>query len=75
MNLNDFVKDFAVQFDDTDISGFSKETHFQKLDEWSSLVALSIIAYVKTSCNKTITGKEIRSCETIEDLYNLVYSK
>jgi len=30
---------------------------------------------VKTEYGKTITGAEIRSCDTVEDLFNLVVSK
>lgn len=50
-------------------------TEFKDLDEWDSLLVLSLIAYVKTSCGKAITGKEIRSCATVEELYKLVESK
>lgn len=75
MSLQDFILNFADQFDETDASEFKVDTHFQELEEWSSLTAMSIIAFIKTEYNKTITGKETRSCETIEDLYNLVASK
>lgn len=75
MEFNEFIKGFAEQFDETDISEFQADTCFQELDEWSSLSAMSIIAFVKTNYNKTITGKEIRSCETVEELFELVQSK
>ena len=75
MTLTDFIANFAEQFDDTDASEIKAETNYRDLDEWSSLTALSIIAFVKTSYGKTITGKEIRSCETVRDLYNLIESK
>lgn len=72
MEINEFIKNFANQFDDTDESLITAETVYTELDEWSSLSVLSIIAMVKTECGKEITAKQIRSCETIEDLYNLV---
>lgn len=75
MELNEFIKGFAEQFDETDISEFQADTYYQELDEWSSLSAMSIIAFVKTNYNKTITGKEIRSCETVEELFELIQSK
>lgn len=74
MDLNDFILKFANQFDDTDISEFTADTVFQELDEWSSLTAMAIIAFIKTEYDKSITGREIRSCETIEDLFNFVAS-
>lgn len=75
MVLNDFIKDFANQFEDTDLSEIGADTNYQELDEWSSLLAMSVIAFVKTDYNKTVSGKEIRSCNTVEELYNLIQSK
>lgn len=75
MELNDFVANFAEQFDDTDPSEITAETKFHDLDEWSSLVAMSVMALAKTQYGKTITGAEMRECVTVEDLFNLIASK
>jgi len=40
MDLQDFINNFAEQFDETDVNEFSAETAFKKLEEWSSLHAL-----------------------------------
>lgn len=72
MELNDFIDNLAEQFDDTDVSEIQADTVFQELDEWSSLTAMSIIAMVKTQYGKTITGRDVRRCSTVEDLFNLV---
>lgn len=72
MDLQKFVADFAEQFDDTDASEISAETKFHELEEWSSLVGMGIIAMAKTQYGKSITSKEIRQCETVTDLYNLI---
>lgn len=75
MELDDFVKKFAEQFDDTDPENIKADTVFKELDEWGSLVALGVIAFVKTEYGKTVTGKEIRQCDTVKDLFDLVSSK
>lgn len=75
MDLQDFIKNFANQFDETDSSEIQEDTAFQDLEEWSSLTSLSIIAFVKTKYDKTVTGKEIRSCETVKELFDLIASK
>lgn len=75
MELNEFISAFADQFDDTDPSEITATTEFHELDEWSSLTGMSVIALAKTQYGKTITGKEIRECETVEDLFNLISSK
>ena len=46
MDLQQFIQQFAEQFDDTDLAEFSAETKFKALDEWSSLIALSVIAMI-----------------------------
>jgi acyl carrier protein len=75
MDRNKFLTDFVNQFDDTDASEIQMDTRFHDLDEWGSLVGMSIIAMAKTQYGKTITGKEIRECVTVDDLYNLIASK
>ena len=75
MTLKEFVMAFAAEFDDTPEEVFTPETHFRELDEWSSLLALSIISMIDDNEDKIITGQDIRNSTTIEDLYNIVQSK
>ena len=75
MELSKFLADFAEQFDETDASEIQEETAFHELEEWSSLTGMSLIAMVKTEYGKTITGKEIRECVTVKDLFVLISSK
>ena len=75
MEIKDFIEKFAEQFDDTDASEIQEDTVFHELDEWSSLVGMSLIAMVKTEYGRTITGKEIRECVTVRDLFDLISSK
>ena len=75
MELKDFIENFADQFDETDASAFTAETIFRELDEWSSLVSLSIIAMVDDEYDVALKGDDIRKAETIEDLFNTVKSK
>jgi acyl carrier protein len=75
MEISKFLADFADQFDDTDASEIQEKTAFHELDEWSSLIGMSLIAMVKTEYGKTITGKEIRECVTVRDLFDLIETK
>ena len=43
MEMNEFIKHFGDQFDDTDVSTFTPETRFRELEEWSSLNALAVL--------------------------------
>ena len=75
MELKEFIENFANQFDDTDASEFQADTVFKELDEWSSLIALSVIAMVDEEYDITIKGDDIRNSKTIEDLFNAVKAK
>lgn len=75
MELKDFIKIFADQFDDTDASEISAETKFRDLDEWSSLIGMGVIAMIKLEFGKSLSGSEMRQCQTVQDLYNLVTNK
>lgn len=75
MELNEFVQVFAEQFDDTPVESFSPSTVFMELEEWGSLVALSIISMIDDEFEKRVTGADLRSVKTIEELYNLILTK
>lgn len=75
MNIQDFVENFAAQFDDTEADVFTADTIFKQLDEWSSLTALSIIAMIDDEYDVIIKGNDIMNSETIQDLYNIVEEK
>lgn len=75
MEINKFIEHFAEQFDETDISEFKPETVFHDLEEYTSLIALSIILMVDEEYSITIDGNDMKACVTIQDLFNLVQSK
>ena len=75
MELKEFVEKFAEQFDETDPSEIKAETRFRDLDEWSSLIGLSVISMVDEEFDVALKGKDILNTTTIEDLYNTVIRK
>lgn len=75
MEIKDFIENFANQFEDTDANELKASTVFHELDEYSSLIALSIIAMVDEEYDVQLKGDDMRSAVTIEDLYNIVKSK
>ena len=74
-NLDEFVALFAEQFDDTDASVFTSKTVFHELDEWSSLIGLSVIAMVDEEYGVALNANDMSSAVTIEDLFNTVKAK
>lgn len=73
--LDEFVSLFAEQFDDIDPNAITAATAFHDLDEWSSLIGLSVIAMIDEEFDVAMKGEEMRSAITIEDLYKTVISK
>ena len=75
MEMKEFIEKFASQFEETDANAIKAETKFRELDEWSSLLALSVIAMVDEEYDVQLKGDDMRSAQTVEDLYNIVKSK
>ena len=72
MELKEFIEKFASQFEDTDVGQIKAETEFRELDEWSSLLALSVIAMADEEYGISLNGNDMRGARTVEDLYNII---
>ena len=75
MNRDEFLANFADQFEETDPDEIQFSTHFHKLDEWSSIIGMTLIAMARVEYNKSISGEELQKCTTVEDVYNLISNK
>lgn len=75
MDIQEFIKHFAEQFDEIDIAVLQPETRFRELDEWSSLVALLVITMVDEEYGIVLPPEEMRKTQTIQELFDLVQSK
>ncbi len=75
MELNDFIKNFANQFDDTELDELTPTTVYREVDEWTSLTALAVLNMIVKQYGVKVTPEEMRATKTIEELYNLVNSK
>ena len=75
MDIKEFISNFADQFDDTPAENLTPETVFHDLDEYSSIIALSIIAMIDEEYGVALTGNEMKSAVTIQDLFNTVQAK
>ena len=75
MELQDFIANFADQFEDTDPEEITADAEFHDFDEWDSLVALAVLNMIEKTYGKKLTFEEMKGCTTIEDLFNVVTSK
>ena len=74
-SLNEFVELFAEQFDETDASEIQASTVFHDIEEWSSLIGLSVIAMVDEEFDVALRSEDVKKSVTVEDLYNKIISK
>ena len=75
MEIQEFVKKFAEQFDETELDVFAPETNYREHEEWSSLIALSVLAMIDEEYDVQLKGEEMRATKTIQELFDLVSSK
>lgn len=75
MELNDFIKNFADQFDDTDPSEIGAGTSFRDLEEWSSMIALSVLNMCENEYGVVLTFDELKTAITVQNLFDIVEKK
>ncbi len=75
MSIDQFLENFTDLFDETDPDTINETTSFKDLEEWSSLLALSVIAMIDEEYDVEFRGEDIRNSNTVEDLYNIVKSR
>ena len=75
MELNDFIANFADQFEDTDFEEITADAKFHDFDEWDSLIALAVLNMAEKKYGKIITFDEMKKCITVIDLFTLIDKK
>lgn len=48
---------------------------FRQIESWSSMHALIIIALMETEYGVSVSGEDLRNCQTLQHLYDLVCSR
>lgn len=73
--MKQFLENFADQFEDTDAAIIKPETKYKELEEWDSMVSLSVIAMADEAYNVELKGDDIRNTSTIQELFDIIKSK
>lgn len=75
MEINEFISKFAEQFKHTPIYEFTIGTNFWELDEWSSIVALSVVLMIEEEYGVSLRRADVKGVRTIQELYDMVREK
>ena len=70
MELNEFIQNFAEQFDES--VSLAADTVYSDLDEWSSMTSLAVIAMVDDEYDVQITSADFSACKTVGELFERV---
>lgn len=74
MKLTDFINDFAGIFEETSAESITGDTVYSELEEWDSVMLLSLISMIDEKYNVVVDVEELNETRTVEDLFNYVDS-
>ena len=73
MSLEEFLERIKAEFEeDYDIGDVSPDDNIKEMDWWSSMHALVIIALVDSEFDVMLEPAQMRSVDTVRELYDLV---
>lgn len=75
MEFNQFIKDFVDQFDDLELADVTPDTVMRDLDEWSSMIGLSLLNMAEKSYGVQLTFDELRNAITVQNLFDTIEKK
>ena len=75
MDIKSFIDNFVEAIELEDASEITEKTVFKELEDWYSLSALATISMVDDEYGVTITNKDLRAVDTLEELFSLVANK
>ena len=75
MEIKEFIENFVDQFDDLEQADVTPETVMRDLDEWSSMIGLSLLNMSDKEYGVTLTFEELRQAITVQDLFNTIEKK
>ncbi|CAN5405764.1 hypothetical protein BH09BAC1_BH09BAC1_26070 [soil metagenome] len=75
MNLHTFIAHIEEEFDGLPSGTITGDTAFRKLDAWSSMMALILIARIDSDYNVNLTAEELAEANTVNDLFDLVKTR
>lgn len=75
MEINQFVTHFENAIEGIEPGSLNPDTPYHKLAQWDSLALLCLLAMIDCEYDVQIPGVELRSCDTLRDLFNLVSAR
>jgi acyl carrier protein len=75
MTLEEFAKALELEFEDIEPNSLKPETKYRDIENWNSMYALIVIAFVDTNFEVELNAEDLKNSESIKDLYSIIQSK
>ena len=75
MKIEDLIEKLENEFEEIQKGTLAPEFNFRKMEDWSSMHALVVIALIDSEYDVLLNGNDLRSLETIQDLYDFIKNK
>lgn len=75
ITIEEFAKKLEEEFEDIEQGSIKPDTNYRSIKGWSSMHALIIIALVDAEFNLILNGSDLKSANTIRDLYKIISEK
>jgi acyl carrier protein len=75
ISIEDFTKQLEAELEDLEPGSLKPDTNYHEMDNWNSMYALLVIAFIDANFNVTLNAEDLRSTKTVRDLYSIVKSR
>ena len=75
MEADQFVRHFENAVEGIEPESLTPETQYHKIPQWDSLALLCLLAMIDCEYDVQVGGMELKTCDTLRDIYNLVAAK
>ncbi|HWY97863.1 MAG TPA: acyl carrier protein [Bacteroidia bacterium] len=75
MDINDLIQKLEGEFEDIPKGTLTPSTKITDIQGWGSMHALIVIALMDAEYGITVKGDELRSVQSIQDLFDLAKKK
>jgi acyl carrier protein len=75
ITISEFIKLLEGEFEDIGENVLHENLNYREIPNFSSMHALIIIAMIDSNFDVLLTGSDLKSANTIRDLYDIVQNK
>ena len=75
MEADQFVRHFENAIEGLEPNSLTPDTQYHKIPQWDSLALLCLLAMIDCEYDVQVGGMELKTCDTLRDIYGLVAAK